>query len=491
MTSPLPSGYNPPGVYVTSNNSSVSGAVGIQPTVVCLVGPGLGYQTYSETLSFPSLSTPLTLAQLGVQQSSVTLKYVDSNGVTQTLALGTDYTVVSTDGSYPDAVTTVTPVGTGSLPANTNITVTYNYANANYFALNQFNDFASLIAVYGNPFNPTTGAIQSPLSLAAQIAFENGANTLYTVALNGLGSLSDQYKAAYSLTETNGSINITVPVFPTGSIADANAASPFISAFVSHLNNTETEGFPRVGLFGLPNDFSDTVTPDTLAPSFGSRRAVLVWPKELLFYNPVSNATVAVGGTYLAAACAGVLANNPVNQPLTRRQIYSFSGLTLKAAQAASTQNKNTWSAAGVAVAELDRLGRLVIRHGVTTNMATVVTRELSVVRCQDALFNIVHQSLDQANIVGSPITEATPLTVKSIISGALETALADNTIQAYSNLAVRQQTLPNGDPTVIECIFSYQPTYPLNYITVQFTLDLSTGNLTTTDSASNPATGA
>lgn len=480
----LSSGYNPPGVYVSSDTSSVSGVVGIQPTIACLVGPGLGYQTNTDSLVFASLSTPLKLSQLGVQQSSVAVSYVDGAGTTHNLALGTDYTLSATDGSYPDTVTTITPVGTGTLPVNTTISVAYRYANANYFAVNSFTDFASLIAVYGTPFNPTTGALQSPLSLAAQIAFENGANTLYAVALSGLGSLSDQYRDAYTLTESTTNIDITVPVFAETAIADNTDLASYVSKLVTHLKNCEADGFPRVGILGVGSGFSDSVTPDTIATTFAYKRAVFVWPKELLYYNNLTNQTVTIGGSYLAAACAGVLANNNVNQGLTRRQIRSFAGLTLKAAQSSSVSNKNVWSAAGVAVAEVNRLSQLVIRHGTTTDPSSVTNRELSIVRSQDALFNIVQQSLDQAGLIGAPITEDTTLQVKSIIGGALETCVSTDTIQAYSNLTVRQQSLPNGDPTVIECLFSYQPTYPLNYITVKFTLDLSTGTVTTTDTA-------
>lgn len=480
----LSSGYNPPGVYVSSDSSSVTGVVGVQPTIACLVGPGLGYQTATDSLVFPSLSTPLTLTQLGVQQTSIAVSYIDGGGVSHALALGTDYTVSATDGSYPDTVTTITPVGTGALPVNTTILVAYRYANANYFAVNTYNDFASLIAVYGTPFNPTTGAIQSPLSLAAQIAFENGANTLYTVALSGLGSLSDQYRDAYTLTETVNAIDITVPVFAESAITDNTDLASYITRLNAHLQNCEADGFPRVGIMGVGSNFSNSVTPDTIAESFNYKRVVFVWPKSFLYYNNLTNTTITIGGSYLAAACAGILCNNPVNQGLTRRQVRSFSGLTLASAQASTVSNKNTWSAAGVAVAEVNRLNQLVIRHGTTTDPSAVTKRELSIVRCQDALFNLVQQSLDQAGLIGSPITEDTPLTVKSIITGALETSVSTDTIQSYSNLSVRQQALPNGDPTVIECLFSYQPTYPLNYITVVLTLDLTTGQVTTTDSA-------
>jgi hypothetical protein len=59
---------------------------------------------------------------------------------------------------------------------------------------------------------------------------------------------------------------------------------------------------------------------------------------------------------------------------------------------------------------------------------------------------------------------------------------------EPYNNLAVRQQTAPSGDPTVIECKFAYQPAIPLNYITVSFSIDLSSGAVTS--AATTPTTG-
>jgi hypothetical protein len=477
-------GYVSPGVYVSADTSSVSGAVGVSPTVVCLIGPGLGYQTFSEKITFPNNTSTITLLQQGIQQNSI----VVSNGST-TYALTTDYTKSATDSSQPDSTTTLSIVSSGTLPAGVPITVTYNYANANYFGLNQFGDFASLINVYGNPFNPTTGEVQSPISLAAQIAFENGANQIYTVTLNGLGSLSDQFNSAYGLTANNFDIDLIVPVFDSGTIADDTAFSPYVSGLVQHLQNTDVAGFPRVALVGLPETFSSSVTPDIVSSMFVYRRVSLMWPNQFNYFNSILNNTIQLGGSYAAAAAAGLLANQPINTGLTRRQIRSISSISSSVLSSMTKTNRDYWSSKGVAVIEPNRQLQLVFRHGVTTDMSSVVNRELSIVRCQDALFTLVQQSLDQAALIGTPITATTPLSVKGIITGALETALSSDTIQGYNNVAVRQQFLPTGDPTVIECIFSYRPTYPLNYITVKFTLDLSTGNITTsTDAAA--ATG-
>jgi hypothetical protein len=480
------SGYVPPGVYVSADTSSVATAVGISPTVVCLIGPGLGYQTFSETLTFANNTANVVLTQLGIQQNSVVVKSPDGS---TTYTATTDYTLSSSHASLPDAVTTIAIVSSGNIDAGDPVVVSYNFANTGYFGLNQFGDFASLINVYGSPFNATTGQVQSPLSLAAQIAFENGANQIYAVTLNGLGSLSDQFNAAYALTATNFNIDLVVPIFADGTIADDTAMSPYTAGLVAHLQSTEDAGYPRVALVGVPSDFSTAITPDIIASQLDYRRVSLIWPNQYTYYNSVLNTTVTISGVYAAAAAAGVLANQPINTGLTRRQLRSLTAIAPAALLTETTANKDYWSSKGVAVVEPNRQNQLIVRHGVTTDMSSITNRELSIVRCQDALFTIVQQSLDQAELIGSPITLNTPLAVKGIITGALETALGSDTIQGYDNVSVRQQILPSGDPTIIECLFSYAPTYPMNYITVKFSLDLSTGSITTTTDSAGTTT--
>lgn len=477
------SGYVPPGVYVSSDDSVITSAVGVSSTVVCLIGPGLGYRAFNENFVYTDYTVPVTLTQEGVINNSIVVTGLVA-GVKTTFVVNTDYTVDQTEAT-PEGTTTITALADGDIPLSSTVTVSYNYADDSYFTLNNFSDFASFIAVYGSPFNSLTAQITSPLSFAAQVAFENGANQIYAVALNGLGSLSDQYNAAYALTLNNFDVNILVPIFATGSIADASAFSPYISGLTSHLSTAENNGTPRISLVGLPETFSTTVTPDTIAPSFDTDRVLFAWPDQITYYNSSTNTTQVVGGSYIAAAASGVLANNPLNQGLTQQKISSFSGLTPSYLLTASTSNKNLWSSKGVAVVEQNRIGQLVFRHGVTTDTSSVTNRELSIVRCKDALFLIVQQSLQQANLIGSPITSDTALNVKGILTSALETSLAAGIIASYDNVTVAQQVLPNGDPTVIDCTFSYTPTYPLNYITVTFSLDLNTGSLTsTTDTA-------
>jgi hypothetical protein len=492
-------GYVPPGIYVTADTSAVTSAVGIGPTVICFVGPGLGYRTYTDYVNFAyPINGLITLSQESIIENSIVVTLAsDSTQVwgTQTNDPGTNYTLSANavDGNKLD----VTNIG---LPADEGLIFTYQYADATYYGLNQFNDFNSFQTMYGAPFD-SNGNLQSPISLAAQVAFGNGANVVYGVTLTPSGStVAPMYDIAYGQTINNFDIDLLVPVFQattgTGTFPGPQSLSDvpdFISGLTTHLQLADTEGVPRNAIFGVPEDFDPSVTPDQIASLFAYRRVVVVWPNVLNYYNSAASGAplIKIGGSYLAAACAGVLANNITAQGLTRRQIGVISGIDASIVSQQTTSNKNSWSSQGVSVLELNRSGQLVIRHGVSTDMSSILTQEFSIVRCQDELFKEIEQTLESSGLIGTPIDSTTLLGVKGLVAGALEAVVAAETIQAYSSLAVRQQALPDGDPTIIECTFIYQPTYPLNYITVTFAFDLTTGAVTSTDDTASSSSSS
>ena len=181
----------------------------------------------------------------------------------------------------------------------------------------------------------------------------------------------------------------------------------------------EDSGYPRIGIAGVNAAFTGA-TPDVLAQALSNRRVVFVWPPAFLYYNTALNVTQRVDGTYFAAGCAGVLANNKINRGLTRSQVRTFAGIPADQLVTMTTPNKNFWSSKGVLVAEIDRTSRLVVRHGVTTgNFSTIQDREISIVREEDSVFENIQLALIQADLIGDPITEDTALSVKGIVQGA------------------------------------------------------------------------
>jgi hypothetical protein len=77
--------------------------------------------------------------------------------------------------------------------------------------------------------------------------------------------------------------------------------------------------------------------------------------------------------------------------------------------------------------------------------------------------------------LIGSPILEDTPLQVKSVVAGVLESLLGEQAIVEYTELKAR---IASVDPSVIQVKFEYRPAYPLNYVLVTFSVNLTEGTI-------------
>lgn len=497
--------YLPPGVYVDAGSTPTIAPVGVVPTVVCLIGQGVGYHTFTETVSFAS-GNSVQLTKKGINPSSlkVTGYVADPNVSGQSIpktflpdipgSPGTprDYSVTQdVSGGVINSVSTLVRTTSGTISLTyPQVQVTYQYTDSDYYALHGFTDFTSFQAAYGPALDPVSGAIVSPLSLAAQIALMNGANQIYAIALDGSGTIQQQFADAYTLlSASNNNVNLVVPLWDT--VTDGTALAGMLQTLNAALTADANNGVLRTAIVGLDSAYAGSATAvATLATGVASQRIVLPWPNQLSFFNGYTNSTVTVDGFYLAAALAGQAASRQPQVPLTRKLPQGFTGFPATVQSGLTRTVKDQLAVAGVCVVEVDRNAQLSVRQGLTTNYAGgVLTREISLVRAQDALYTLVQNNLEAAALIGQPVTSGTPLQVKSIVAGALETAKSAGLIVDYSNLAVRQQTPPNGDPTVIDVQFAYKPSYPLNYVLVGFTVDTSTGDTTLTSGA-NITTG-
>jgi hypothetical protein len=490
--------YRHPGVYVDAGATPTVAPTGVVPTVVCFIGNGVGYHTYSETVSFAAAATA-TLSQKGINPSSIKVTgYVtdpaasgqsipytfvkDEVGTTHDYSVATDTTA-----GADKSVTTITKSSGSKIEtAYPQVTVTYQYTDENYHALNYFTDFASFTDTYGPAIDQTTGDLVSPLSFAAQVAIQNGVNQLYSIALNpAKGSLAAQFADAYSmLSGSNTSVNVVVPLWD--SVTDASALAGMLQTLNSALVQDANNGVLRMAVVGFDSAYTGTPSAvATLASGIASKRIVMAWPNQLSYYNGVKNSTVAVDGIYLAAGYAGIMAAQDPEMPLTHKYVQGFTGIPTDVQRTLSPTAKDILAVGGVAVTEIDRLNRLRIRHGLTTDAAGgILTKEINLVRAQDALYNLLQDTMESSGLIGMPIGPTTALQVKSIASGALETAKAQGIVFDYNSLSVREQSPPTGDPTVIEVKFAYKPSWPLNFILVNFTVDTTNGTTDLTNAS-------
>lgn len=490
MTTDFSHGYSPPGVVVTEDTTSSVTITGAPPSRLALVGPSVGYR---ETTEQVALGAAVTLTQKGLVTSSVVISEVGTGVV---VASG-DYTLTAsgpTTGN--DFYTNLARSGSAVTVAGTEVYISYHYIPPDYFSARLFDNFEDVKDTYGEPVNYAVQAvgdltyqpISSPLSLAAQVAFENGVSEIVmcpTAALPS-GAVTDAAKssarrqvlsAAYAEIDTDYNIAIVVPV--TQGIATADAAGT-ATDLRTHIIQATADDYPRVGVIGF--DAAVTTAPDTLIAnaSLASRRIMFAFaaPGGLQYFAGGANAAYTVGHGYLAVAYGSKMASQSPARSLTRQQVQSFVGI---AGTPLSNSLKNQYAAGGVAVTEIDRRGRMIVRHGVTTDMTSINTREMSVVRARDALVSVVQNGLDDSGLIGTPIDLDTALNVKSIVSGLLEQTVQVGTIISYTGLGVRQLS---SDPSVIEVKFSYRPAYPLNYVLVSFSINVTTGNVTVAEAA-------
>ena len=494
-------GYTPPGVYVEDESSPIVTSAGALSGLVCIVGPARGYQTDIETVTLTGTDT-VTLRQRGIIISEVTgppaitAPVVTPAGGGAPLLEGDDYTVTtlaSEPGGASNNFTTIERNPSGAIGSGDEVVISYNYADLSYYAPQVFEDYDTLTSVYGNPFDlsATTPVINSHVAVAARVAFSNGATQIMVVPADpSIGTYQEQLVDAYDKVESDYRVSVLVPLFVDGYITD-NGDGPFtsnttnLSSFIddikSHLASTEVNGYGRITIVGGPTNLDqEYVGEDSIASDSSSKRIVAAYPNRLNL-NVDSGKTLEVGGYYLAVAYGALLVSGNVNRGLTKRQISGFYSFPQSIIQEMTTAFKDNLSKNGVSVTELDRLSRKTVRHGVTTDMSALDSREISLVRTADTLYQMLYTGLEAADLIGQPITLDTTSNIKNIVSGILERAKGDETIIDWQNLLVRQQTTPLGDPTIIEVKFAYRPAVPLNYLSVKFKIDLSSGTVTTT----------
>jgi hypothetical protein len=485
MALPSFSEYVVPGVYWESTPTPTSTLAPVTSSVIALVGPGIGYRTFTESVTLIS-TTSVNLSQLGINLDSVVVTSLDG---TTFYNPSSDYTLAATaatDGHAVDTTTAISRQSGSSFASGTTVQVSYKYTDYGYSQPSICSNLQDVQTLYGVGINTTTGEILSPISFAAQFAIANGASTLVLAATPNATVVRADLTDAYALLRPIVEIDLIVPL-PVGLTGtqslpgDVINVAQDLSTFVDNQENLEN--ILQVGLIGY--ETTVTVNPDDIATSTADERVIEAWPNSMNYFNGYTNSTLVVGGYYLAAAYAGLLAGNPAQQGLTRRTIKNFSGIPSAVFLTQTTAYKNQLSAAGVAVAEISRGGVLWCRHGVTTNPSTLYTTEISLVRAQDFLVELLEGAVEQSGIIGDPIDPNTVVNLQALTLGILESAVTTSLIEAYQNVTAMQLT---SAPTMVQVTFEYQPSYPLNFVTFVFSVNTTTGQVsagTTTGSTS------
>lgn len=454
--------YLDPGIFLEEITSPVVSTVGIAPTVACLVGDSQRYRTNVEIIQLTS-TTAVQLSQLGINTATIVVKD-RYTGTTYTVT--TDY--VATAGTGADAsagtlddTTTIARSGGSTIPTGTYVTVSYQYTDPTYYQLQHFNDYDDIRDLYGDPFT-SAGVINSPITLAAYMAFVNGASEIFTLSVRAAGATptSNEWATALAVLRDEPRINVVVPVSGSTTIHD------LVKAHVDYMANL---GQYRRGIVGYDTTVAASAIK-TAAQGYASVRMVTVGPSQYDFYEGNTNSVLTLPGQYAAAAVAGLHSSLAPEEPLTRKQIRGFFGISNQVTDASMVD----YQRAGVLWLWKRRNDRILIRHAVTTNVSNIYNRELSIQAAKDRLQTLVLETFEAQNLIGTVITEQTPGIVIGAVRTALEQAKGRRMIQSYSGVKYRN---PTDNPTLVQVRFMYKPSMPLNYIQIQFALDTNTGS--------------
>lgn len=493
--------YTPPGVTVTESVDPSISPLLATSSQVCLVGPAEGvlFKTDTVTLTAEEAVTLPGVQASDTMVSGAIIKIVDATNPAKSEEQSEGkYAEGATGFVFSSSAHTIKRGASSIIPSGNTVYVTYKYTPANYFAPVLMSSMTEIVERFGSLYKVDGVTINSPLSYAASIAFENGAQeiVLQPLYFNNAGvkqaptstqiatpaTWSDNFAALRDID----TINLIAPIVGQSfaSVSDS-VQLQIIQTAQDHLQFMRTEQQYIELIAGEDSSASITVGQaatlrshaTTLAGRYGgtlAEQTVLVGPSKFYRATPTAEGTlVAVGGQYAAAAVAGMLASRSVSQSLTRKAISGFTQI----GEVRTLAEKNADAAAGIMGVE-QKGGILQIRHGITTNTTGgAAKREVSVVRAKHVVVESLRDTIE-TQVVGNVIADGeAPLIVRSVCIGVLEELRLANDIVAYSDVQAATASL---DPTIIEIRFNYRPAFPVNFVRITFSLNLTSGTLET-----------
>jgi len=375
------------------------------------------------------------------------------------------------------------------------IDYTYTKSNNDYNPKN-FVNFSNVVAEYGQIADwtlITTGPLAgsytlakiTPLTMGAQVAFQNNASVLIMVQNEGAGTTAGDFLDSLSKLETK-LVDVIVPL-TIGSGITQNAMS--VSERALALNYTklhcetmsnEVNHKERVSLGSLGvAEIGDATTEDTYiftaSVALDSKRIALIAPgtTTVQLQDPAGVfQNVNIDGCFLATAAAGISVSplNDVATPLTNKELVGFTAISATTPDHPATDylavEMNNLAAAGVMVIASEG-PRIFVRHQLTTDQTNVVVGEFSVVTLVDYVSQAVRSSCNQ--FIGKKLKPSTTIpAVKGAILATLATLAQNDIISSIGGITVQINPL---NPTELLVEASYVPIFPLNRIKVTFTI--------------------
>lgn len=486
--------YTPPGVSVDEFTSPSAAPLLAVAASVCLIGLSAGLINRTDAIVLTG-TTPTVLPGVpaGSTMTSGSISLV-IDAITPSLA-PSGYTV-TTDYTFSPSTHAVTRVGGGAIPSGSTVYVTYSYVPADYFSPIRLDNMSDVQDRFGSAWDITGTVISSPLSQGAMLAFENGATSVVLQPLffdnSGTKQQPNATQAAAAATWADNfevlrdieDINLIVPIVGQSQANVTDAALLGIAqALQDHIKFMADQDQYIIGIVGEDSSTSSLVGQDvtirshavTLAARYGgqvTQQMVLINTSKFLRPQPSSfGGTLYVGAQYVAAAISGMIAARRVSQSLTRKIVSGITGV----ADPRTKAEKNVDASTGLMVIE-QRGVLCMVRHSITLDTTGTAKRELSVVRAKHRMIESVRDTLD-TQIIGEVIADGNAAgTVADAVRAVLELLKTSGDLVAYSDVQARTVSL---EPSTVEVRFSYKPSFPVNYVNIIFSLDLTNQEVT------------
>jgi hypothetical protein len=329
------------------------------------------------------------------------------------------------------------------------------------FNTRTFSSLADVISTYGE-ISPNNS-----LSLGALLAFSNGATAIACKQVQleaGESSLSED-QVVQAIQDLEGEIvpgltpSVIVPLYP--------ATTAIVSAISNHCDIQSSLRYrsERRAVLGVRAGTQPREV-QSLAQSANNTRICIVYP-DLANVSYVDaeglTQTILVGGEYVAVATALATSNPSIDSatPWTGRSIAGISSL----ARLLDEVDANATANAGVTVLS-QRADGIKVRHGLTTNMTSVLTKTPTVIQIADDV-QIRSRNL-LSRYVGVKFVPQVIQQIEGRLNAFFKQLVRDQIISTYTGLSVSRDAT---DPTQLNVEVFYKPVYPLLYIQFTFTV--------------------
>lgn len=338
------------------------------------------------------------------------------------------------------------------------VIVRYRFADVDYYGHRLLQDATELYTFYGFPWNPD--GTSNPMSLAASIAFSNGGPNTQILAVPVNPHVITPEKAEVNLAEWQLAFD-SIAEDEVALVTETSGILDVQGYLISHVLGASAYNQERIGVIGRDGTKDGSTRRDlrNYARAINNQRIVLVSPSKWETQDVINDGLKTVGGQYAAAAVAGSLTLNRVQDTLTRRAI---NAVRTPAPEADPLLTGDT--AAGLFVIE-NKGGFMRVRHATTTMFSDINQRELNVVRAKDFMIKSMREALDRS-IIGRLMEPNVDFLAQGAATNVLDRMRLAYVIADHSDPVCFQD---QNDPTRLRLRFTYLPNYPVNEISIEF----------------------